>query len=69
MNVAVHIRSQMCNLNKDFRFRSVQRKLIGDFFDNSQQAANCSVRFFLLNFFVFSDLNSWRIARMTEQLE
>jgi hypothetical protein len=51
-------------LKKYFRFRSVQRKLIGDFFDNSQQAANCSVRFFFLNFFVF-----WRIARMTEQLK
>jgi hypothetical protein len=45
---------------------SVQRKLIGDFLDNSQQAAIRSISFlFFLNFFV----NSWRIARMTEQLE
>jgi hypothetical protein len=40
-------------------------KLIGDFCDNREQVANCSVSFSCFNFICLSDRNDQRIARMT----
>jgi hypothetical protein len=52
-----------------FLFPLSPTKLIGDFFDNKQHAANCSVPSPFLISYIFSDRNNMRIARMTGQLE
>jgi hypothetical protein len=43
--------------------------LIGDFLNNKQHVANCSVPSPFLISYIFSDRNNMRIARMTGQLE
>jgi hypothetical protein len=51
------------------KYPFVPAKRIYDFFYNGHHAANCLVSFSLKFFFVFSDRNDRKIARMTGHLE